>query len=97
MSKMIQKLGLVLAAIIVMLGTTSYASGTCGVKGCYRSAVYGGSYCSSHTSSKYNCKNLAVDGGYCSEHQKKNYGSGSFSDILFNQLPWDVNKAPKNR
>ena len=81
MKKMIQKIMLIVAAITVMFCTSSYASGTCGIKGCYRSTVYGGSYCSKHTCSKSGCKNLAVDGEYCSEHQKNTYGSSSGSSV----------------
>ena len=79
MTNVVKKLFLVLAAPTVMFSTTSYASGTCQIKGCYKSTVYGGSYCKNHTCSKSGCKNLAVDGTYCSEHQKKTYGSSSSS------------------
>ena len=74
-----RKAVLIMTAVTVLFCLSSYASGTCGVNGCYRSSVYGGTYCSNHTCSKYNCKNLAVDGGYCSEHKKKTYESSSFS------------------
>ena len=77
MRSCLSKITLVFAAVVVMFCTSSYASGTCAVKGCYRCAVYGGSYCSKHTCSRYNCKNLAVDGGYCSAHQKKTYAGSS--------------------
>ncbi len=79
MKTVMRKVLLIMTAMTLLFCLSSYASGTCGVKGCYKSSVYGGSYCSSHTCSKYNCKNLAVDGGYCGEHQKKTYGSSSSS------------------
>ena len=79
MKSCLSKITLVFAAVVIMFCTSSYASGTCAVKGCYRSAVYGGSYCSNHICSKYSCKNLAVDGGHCSAHQKKTYAGSSSS------------------
>ena len=81
MRKLIRKIMLAMTVMALMFTTTSYASGTCAVKGCYRSSVYGGSYCSKHICSKYNCKNLAVDGGYCSEHQKKSYTGSTGSNF----------------
>ena len=68
-----------IALIMTIMFSISALAATCGVKGCYKSTVYGGSYCKSHTCSKSGCKNLAVDGGYCSSHQKKTYGSNSSS------------------
>ena len=67
----------ILTFILMMVLSMSTLAATCSVKGCYKSTVYGGSYCKNHTCSKSGCKSLAVDGGYCSSHQKKTYGSSS--------------------
>ena len=77
MKMVLQKIMMILAAFVVMLCTSSYASGTCGVKGCCRTPISGGCYCRRHTCSRYNCKNLAEDDGYCSEHRKKPGGSSA--------------------
>lgn len=79
MKRALKKLLLVAAAMTVMFSTFSYASGTCAVKGCYKSAVYGGSYCKNHTCSKSGCKNFSADGTYCSDHQKKPSSGNSSS------------------
>lgn len=78
MKNTLTKISLIAMIMTILFSITAFAA-TCGVKGCYKSTVYGGSYCSSHTCSKTGCKNLAVDGGYCSSHQKKTYGSSSSS------------------
>ena len=78
MGNALKKIALIASMMTIIISGSVFAA-TCGVKGCYRSAVYGGSYCSNHTCSKSGCKNLAVDGGYCSSHQKKTYGSSSSS------------------
>ena len=74
--KMFQKVMLIVAAVAVMFCSSSYASETCSVKGCYRSAVSGGSYCSRHTCSKSGCRNYAAGNGYCLSHAKKSNSSG---------------------
>ena len=75
----------ILTFILVMVLSVTTLAATCGVKGCYKSTVYGGSYCKNHTCSKSGCKSLAVDGGYCSSHQKKTYGSSSSSNQTNNK------------
>ena len=48
----------ILTFILVMVLSVTTLAATCGVKGCYKSTVYGGSYCKNHTCSKSGCKNL---------------------------------------
>lgn len=77
--KTMKRLFLIVTAVMMIFGTTSYAAGTCAVKGCYKSTVNGGSHCKNHTCSKYNCKNFSADGTYCSDHQKKEDGKNTSS------------------
>ena len=76
MKQIFQKFILVLAAAAVMFCTSSYASGTCCIKGCYKSTVSGGSYCSRHTCTKSGCKNYAARNGKCLSHAPKSSSSG---------------------